>query len=381
MENRAMAHAYTPGLRIAECTKISKRRLLPIPGEVLVEEGDEVTSSTVVAKTHLPGKVHTVNVVNALGISPGDIKNYMSKKEGEWVEEGEAIAENRPLIKWFKTQVKSPIRGMVENISDLTGQVLLREPSKPLELKAYIDGTVTEVFAGQGVTVDTICTFIQGIFGIGGESEGILDMANQSPEEILTADIIKEEHKGRVLVGGSLLEKEAFRRATAVGVKGVIVGGVNDEDLKEFMKCDIGIGITGTEDVEFTLIITEGFGKIAMAKKTFELLASKAGKKASLNGTTQIRAGVIRPEIIIPLEFNSSCWSQPSPNPGEEGLKVGNIIRIIREPFFGVIAKVKQLPAQPQLIPTGSKVRVLVAELPDGTTLVIPRANVEVIEE
>lgn len=355
---------------------------MPIPGEVLVRKEDEVTSSTVVARTYLPGKVHTVNVVNALGISPEDIKSYMLKKEGDWVEEGEAIAENRPLIKWFKTQVKSPVNAIVENISALTGQVLLREPSQPLELKAYIDGRVVEVFPGQGVIIETACTFIQGIFGIGGETEGILEVAIQSPEEILTADSIKEEHKDMVLVGGSFLEREAFKRAVTVGLKGIVVGGVNDEDLKEFLKYDLGIGITGTEAVGFTLILTEGFGKVPMAKKTFELLTSMAGKKVSLSGATQIRAGVIRPEIIIPLESDSDHWSQTPSNPGEkEGLKVGDLIRIIREPYFGVIARVKELPSQPQLIPTGSKVRVLVAELSDGTSLVIPRANVEIIED
>ena len=46
-----MAHAYTPGLRVTEKTIIRKKRVLPIHGEVLVQEDDEVDASTVVAKT------------------------------------------------------------------------------------------------------------------------------------------------------------------------------------------------------------------------------------------------------------------------------------------------------------------------------------------
>jgi len=57
---------------------------------------------------------------------------------------------------------------------------------------------------------------------------------------------------------------------------------------------------TGTEQVGFTLILTEGFGSIPMAGKTFALLSAHAGQPASISGATQIRAGVIRPEIIIP---------------------------------------------------------------------------------
>jgi len=45
------------------------------------------------------------------------------------------------------------------------------------------------------------------------------------------------------------------------------------------------------------------------------------------------------------------------------------------------LARVKDLPAELQQIPTESEARVLVATLPDGQEVVIPRANVEMIEE
>jgi hypothetical protein len=39
-----------------------------------------------------------------------------------------------------------------------------------------------------------------------------------------------------------------------------------------------------------------------MAQRTFELLKSLTGKKTSINGATQIRAGVMRPELIVPVD-------------------------------------------------------------------------------
>ena len=62
-------------------------------------------------------------------------------------------------------------------------------------------------------------------------------------------------------------------------------------------------------------------------------------------------------------------------------MKAGDTIRIIREPYFGILARVKDLPSELQRIPTESEARVLVATLPDGQDVVIPRANVEMIEE
>jgi len=374
-----MAHIYTPGLRVTAKTIIRKRRTLPIPGEVFVKVGEEVTSSTVVARTLLPGKVHTVNVVNRLGISPDDIRGYMLKKEGEPVKEGEAIAESRPLLKWFKTQVKSPVKGTIETISEVTGQVLLREPPQPLELQAYIDGEVVEVIPKEGAVVETSCAFVQGIFGVGGETSGTLALAVQSPEETLTPEKIGEAHTGTILIGGAFVEQEGLRRAKEAGVRALVVGGVNDFDLRALLGYDLGVAITGMEKIGMTLILTEGFGRIPMAKRTFDLLASMLGRKASCSGATQIRAGVIRPEVIIPLEKGQG--DDEALKVSEGGLQIGDTIRIIREPYFGHIARVKALPSELQLIPTESRVRVLVALLPDGTEVIVPRANVELIEE
>ena len=44
------------------------------------------------------------------------------------------------------------------------------------------------------------------------------------------------------------------------------------------------------------------FGKINMGSRTFDLLKEHDGHFVSVNGATQIRAGVIRPEIVIPLK-------------------------------------------------------------------------------
>jgi len=377
-----MAHAYTPGLRVAPDTVIRKRRLLPIPGEVLVSEGMQVSALTGVAQTALPGKVYPVNVVNQLSIAPDEIVAYMCKREGEAVAKDEPIAENKPFIKWFKTQVRAPITGTVESISKVTGQVFLREPPEVIRLSAYIDGTIVEVTPRQGVVVESHCAFIQGIFGVGDETAGTITMAVHSPDEVLTAAHFQPEHKDHLVVGGALAQKEAFARARELGVRALVVGGVHDRDLKELLGYDLGVAITGTERIGFTLIITEGFGTIPMAKRTFDLLATKVGQKASCSGATQIRAGVIRPEVIIPLSQRNE-FQVPSSKfqVSEEGIKVGNTIRIIREPYFGIIARVKDLPAELQLIPTESQVRVLVATLPDGRDVTIPRANVEMIEE
>ncbi len=377
-----MGHTYTPGLTVTPRTVISKRRILPLPGTVLVKTGDQVTSAAVVARAELPGRVHVINLVNQLGILPEDLPEYMVKREGEKIERSEVLAETRPLIKWFKTDVRSPITGTVETVSTATGQVILREPPRPVELFAYLDGTVVEAFPGQGVRVEATCAFIQGIFGIGGETWGDVALAAASPDEDLTESLLTPHHAGKIVVGGAFAGAEVLARAKAVGVKGIVVGGMHDKDLRALLGYDLGVAITGTENIGFTLILTEGFGRIPMARKTFELLKKLEGRKACVSGATQIRAGVIRPEIIVPLAQGERVEGIEAGQTGEArgGVKVGDPVRVIREPFFGRIGQVVGLPSGLTLIPTESHVRVMEVRFSDGSQAVIPRANIEVIE-
>lgn len=372
-----MAHSYTPGLTVTEQTIVRRRRVLPLPGKLLVNNGDRVTANQAVACAELPGKVYPINLANQLSIAPDEIKEYLVKKEGELVQKYEILAENKPFIKWFKTEITSPITGTIESLSTVTGQVLLREPPRVLDLLAYIDGTVAEVIPEQGVVVETSCSLVQGIFGIGGETWGEIAMAVNSPEEPLSPDRLSASMKGKIAVGGSFLSADAMGKAKEVGVAGLVVGGIHDKDLRALLGYDLGVAITGTERVGFTLILTEGFGAIPMAGKTFKLLSAHVGQKASISGATQIRAGVIRPEIIIPKESMTAGAAVQSQ---WEGIRLGDPVRIIRDPLFGKIGEVSALPPDLTKIQTESEVRVLEVKFADGSRAVIPRTNVEVIE-
>ena len=348
-----------------------------MPGNLLVRMGDRVRSDQAVARAELPGKVYPINLANQLSIAPDEIKEYLVKKEGDLVQKDEILAENKPLINWFKTEIRSPITGTIESLSMVTGQVLLREPPRILDLLAYIDGTVVETIPRQGVVVEAICSLVQGIFGIGGEVGGEVIMAVGAPEEPLTPAHLNSAMKGKIVVGGSFLSAETMAKAKELGVAGLVVGGIHDKDLRALLGYDLGVAITGTEQVGFTLILTEGFGTIPMASKTFKLLAVHAGQKASISGATQIRAGVIRPEIIIP---QAGAGAGSADFVQREGISLGDPVRIIRDPLFGKIGEVSALPSDLTKIPTESEVRVLEVTFSDGSRAVIPRTNVEVIE-
>jgi hypothetical protein len=375
-----MGHAYTPGLKVTDKVLITKRRILPLKGDVLVKVGDKVQPDTVVARTLLPGNVEPINVANILGIPPEDITDCMTKKEGEKVKQGEVIAKSKSFFGLFSSEAKTRTDGNVESISSVTGQVLLRGNPIPVEIKAYLEGEVVELFEKEGVAVSAWGSFIQGIFGIGGETHGEIKVVAKDNGEVLTDKLIDKNCKDKVVVGGSLVTADAIKKAISSGAKGVVVGGFSDKDLRDFLGYDLGVAITGSEELGITLVITEGFGQINMAEKTFDLLKSKEGQMACINGATQIRAGVIRPELVIPVK--EDVHKKEKKEEFESiGLTVGYPIRVIREPHFGRLGKVSGLPPALQKLESESSARVLEVEFEDGTTAIIPRANVEMLEE
>ena len=373
-----MGHAYTPGLKVTERLLVRKNRILPLKGDVIVKVGDKVKPDDVVARTLLPGNVVPLNVANKLGIPPEDIGSIMLKKAGDKIKKGEQIALAKSLFGLIKNHCEATIDGTIESISHVTGQVLQRGEPTPVEVKAYILGEVVETLPREGVVVACMASFVQGIFGIGGETSGTIKIVTPDNKTVLTDKLIDESLKGKIVVGGSLVTADALKKAITVGVRGIVVGGFDDKDLRDFLGYDIGVAITGSEDIGTTLVVTEGFGQINMAQKTFDLFRKHEGEMACINGATQIRAGVIRPEVVIPSKDSSvKAGGEAAPL---EGLKVGSPVRVIRHPYFGRLGKVTDLPSPLAKLESESKARILELEFDDGSRATVPRANVEAIE-
>ena len=371
------AHAYTPGLKVKKSTTVQKLRRLPLLGEVFVNEGDTVKYDDIIAKTEISGDPEIVKVAMIIGLEPEDTPRYMTKEVGDQVEKGDRLAFYSALFGLIKKEVKSPVSGTLESFSDVTGQAIIRGAPIPVDVDAYIPGTVIEVMPNEGALIETHAAFIQGIFGIGGEVHGDIHMAVSGNDQVLEADMITPEHEGKVLIGGSRVTLDALKKAVELNVSAVVSGGIRHEDLTTFTGEEIGVAITGQEEVGITLIITEGFGNMNMSQRTFDLLKEFEGYSASVNGATQIRAGVLRPEIIIPHHLVEEDTGKEL----SQGMVPGTPIRIIRQPYFGAIGKVHSLPVELQQLESESMVRVVNIELDEGEVVTVPRANVEIIEE
>jgi hypothetical protein len=116
-----------------------------------------------------------------------------------------------------------------------------------------------------------------------------------------------------------------------------------------------------------------------MLPQTYELLASHEGKIASISGATQIRAGVIRPEIIIPVDEQIGIFEEENEETLIDPLK-GMKVRVISEPYYGAWGEVKTDGAKRVRLDNGTTQDVVEVVLSDGRTVLIGENNLLIYE-
>jgi hypothetical protein len=163
------------------------------------------------------------------------------------------------------------------------------------------------------------------------------------------------------------------------GAAAVVAGGFDDSEPAPAVGRDLGVAITGSEELGITLVLTEGFGHIRMRSAPGSCSATTAVRSASVSGATQIRAGVKRPEIIVPQPPGAAHLAVADT---ATGLDVGSLLRVIRPPYFGRIGRALELP--PELRALDSEAQCACSASSSRTTAAartVPRANVELIAE
>ena len=343
-------------------TVIKRERLLPVRGEVLANMGARVEPLDVVARASLGGELHVVDVGKTLSVKSEDLDKYLLKAVRDTVEEGEAIAAKGGGLIPLRRVCRSPVAGRIVAIGN--GQVVLESRVETSELHAHFRGTVVSVMPSLGVVIETVGAVVQGVWGAGGEAQGVLKMLAEDPKEKLVAEAIDVGCHGSIIVGGSSVDEEALEQAEQMQVRGIVVGSIG-ADWRE-----------RASDLPFPVIATEGMGQVPMASVVFELLRSNVGREASISGVTRLRWGTVRPEIIIPLHERGAT---PPPQQLGGALEVGDQVRVIRQPHLGSVGQVVSLPSQPRAVDSGARLRGAEVELEEKGRVFVPYANLELI--
>jgi len=310
--------------KFAPRIRISRQRLLPQPGEILVHQGERVQAMDIVARAVVAGGTRIVDVARALRVPRERVEPYIVVSPGQLVESGEPLAVRSLLGERWQRTCPSPITGRVLSFGG--GYIFLQTAPRVLNRYAYLCGEVTEIHSLYGVTVTGEVAWVQGIWGRGGTAWAPINVVVSDPSDPLSWERIAWNCKGTIIVGGSLLSRKSLLRAYRFGVAGLITGSI-DPDLFHDESGPWPIPV----------VITEGVGSIPMASPVFELLLQCHGKHATISGGEGGGWGMPRPEIFSPLEEEAKTEAHSAEM---QSLRSGDIVRLTRPPELGQIGRV-----------------------------------------
>lgn len=211
----------------------------------------------------------TVKVAEDLGRPAWEIKPYLRVEAGQHVERGQWLAAD--IRHGELKYCASPVRGKVNRIEHKFGMVVIEPLLEELEVRAWLPGIVESV-SDRGGTVTAEGVIISGVWGVGGEAAGELTVRQPAAGKVIVRQFVD---------GGTLADLKEK------GIAGLVTGGINFEDM---------IGA----DPGFTVVVMEGFGEKVISPDLMALFERHEGRLALVDGTTQLRVGVIRPRVILP---------------------------------------------------------------------------------
>ncbi len=383
----------TPEAPIAASVLVRKERRLPVAGDVLVRVGSRVEPDDTVAQALLPDPPITLNLAQLLGTRPKGLTKRLAKPIGANLDAGDVIISRRQGLR--SQQVKSPVAGTLRSYDESTGEAIIQPGGTMFRLPAHLRGLITEQIPYRGVFIETPAAVVRGILGIGGEQHGVLKVAVSDENEELLPDQIDPRLTYAVVLGGSTTTAAALQKAIENGVRAIIIGSIMEAELRAFLGYLDGLhgwemGRTGwmfpppvpaavlPPPPKLTLIITEGFGRVPMTRRAFELLAAYDSQEVAVDGTTRLRNGLARPEVIVPLGRTTTV--RPASKIAAP-VVVGSTVRLLDPKHLGTVTKVIALAQGRQQVDSGLNVPAAQVTLPDGGgRLWSPLVNLEVLE-
>ena len=234
-----------------------------------------------------PTKPVEVNVANILKIRPKSIKGYLKKRVGDFVYAGETLASSQDVN--YKI-LSSPYTGTIQKIDVKKGTLTICYDKKPYQIFSQCYGNVKSVTDDNEIFINVNAISIEGKIGFGRDVGGKFSAISYPEHYRLKPNPI--------LYINHVSSYEDIRFYAEQNATGLICNTMPYSVLKMFLNKDIGVALTGNEDIPFSIIILNGFSDQPLLDNINDLKIYE-GKYVLMKPHTQIRAGATRPRFYI----------------------------------------------------------------------------------
>jgi hypothetical protein len=343
---------------ILPLTLIRRRRLLPFPGRVLVNHGQNVSAADIVADARQPGSHFLVDVRRDLGLARiSDAEKLITHVPGDRIEKGEVLAQTGGL---FAQTLRSPATGIIITIS--AGRIMIETEGSAVNVRAGVAGLVREILPNFGAVIETSGALVQGRIGNGQVDQGMMLVAARTPLDELSASRLDVSMRGAVLVGGYCVQADALRMAGELSLRGLILSSIAPELLPI------------VKQAEYPILVVEGYGKLPFCQEAYQIFTTNEKRDACVNASVYDPFTGVRPELVVNL-----------PGIGELANDVvefsaGQTVRILTTPYASQSGTLVQIRPGKTRLKNGIHVLAGDVRLENNEVVSIPLANLDVLE-
>lgn len=345
-------------VRIGTGLKIRRERRLSLPGEVLVNEGEELSPQDLVAEASLPGKFYLLDIAGGLDVEVEDAHQFLVRQPGENLMEDDVVAHFEGAIPRL---VRTPLPGRFAAYHQ--GHALLEIERDTIQIHAGMKGIVEAVIPEYGAIITTNGVLVQGVWGNGQIGAGGLSVLEASWSTPLDGSMIVETDDDRVIAAGQCLDAETLLQLGEGGMRGLIVGSLAPDLIPVALALPVPI------------IVLQGFGPLPTDLSILETLKPLDGEMVSVHAAETNRQTGTRPEVIIPQPGESKV--------DELGLRaelgIGHRVRVCSGQDKGQAGKVLAFVDEPLLFKSGLQLPTVVVQLNNGERINLPQQNLVIL--
>jgi hypothetical protein len=330
---------------------------LPVGATPLVDAGHRVEPAEVLATRRAPRAGVNLAVAMPLRRSAAKAAACLSVLPGSVLDAGAVLAADGGR----EVRVREACLYLGYDSDEGTALVAPLGPAEPI--LGHVRGEVAAVDP-DGVEIRVDGALVTAVAGSGGAVHGQLRLAVHDPGDELRATAIDVGSTGRILVGGSRASAETLTRARAMGVAGIVLGGVLDKELRDFENTLRRRREVGVDAGAFAVVLLEGYGKVGIDPALFRWFQAHDGRTASLFGDEA---------RLYVYDADPPPSRRALPRPGD---------RVIahRRPYAGLAgALLRELPGA-HAGDAGIVARSGLVRFEDGRTAVVPLANLDAAE-
>ena len=350
-------------------------------GQLNVAKGQEITPSEIIGSGQVSGGFRTLNLSALLSVAPQDVKKYLKRELGQRIYQDELLAFKPRGLFHGQQVVTAPTDGILDFLNTKSGEVRMSLLPKKEDLPAGVYGVIENIDHKLGqVLIRTQVTRIHGVAGTGRPRWGSLHILGQR-DGLVGVSMISPKFSEHIIVGGSLIYKDAISAAISAGINGIITGGINAKDYKSMAGGRLIFPKKLENDVGISVVVCEGFGSIPIGMDIYEILVKYEGKFVLLDGNLGM---MILPSFASDSLRKVKTASLPPMDqlnqikPQDQEIKAGCKIRVVGATYPGEQGIVLEVDKSKSLLPSGIWANLLTIET-RSRKIRIPAENIELL--